>query len=159
MDWFAFQHLHRGMGGHGKPLGSFDRIIKPVYMDTINTATVDTFKAKRSRETCRRRIPKAQPANGDGVSGSEGAEQPRAPVFPATVNKELRRLRAAFRKARQWGMLDEVLHGADRPGDGCRAMGRFRYQSRRQGSKKKVHPTGVEPVTFGFVVRCSIQLS
>jgi len=66
----------------------FERLIAPKRMAAITTATIDEFKAKRRQEPSKRR-------KGGNVS-------------PATVNKELRHLKAAFRKARKWKMIPEV---------------------------------------------------
>ncbi|MEM9354143.1 MAG: tyrosine-type recombinase/integrase [Planctomycetota bacterium] len=57
---------------------SFEKIIAPGYVDAIDTKTVDRFIAKRMAQT-------PKPA-------------------PATVNRDLRLLRAAFRRAALWGM-------------------------------------------------------
>jgi integrase len=64
-----------------RAFAQFEAIIHPGYIDTITTAIIDRFTARR--------------AAGDG--------KPE----PATVNKELRHLRAALRKAKKWGMLPE----------------------------------------------------
>jgi integrase len=38
---------------------NFERIIKPFYVDSVTTASVDAFKAVRSKERGRPKIPKA----------------------------------------------------------------------------------------------------
>ncbi|MBL8796187.1 MAG: tyrosine-type recombinase/integrase [Planctomycetia bacterium] len=68
-------------------LGHFERISKPVRMAAIKTNTIDSFIAKRRQEPGKKK--------GDRVS-------------PATVNKDLRHLRAALRKAKRWGYVVEV---------------------------------------------------
>jgi integrase len=68
-------------------LAHFKRIIKPVRVFAISTAHVDEFIAKRRLEPGKKK--------GDLVS-------------PATVNKDLRHLRAALRKAKKWGYLKEA---------------------------------------------------
>jgi integrase len=74
-------------------LDQFQRIIKPGRMTTIRTAAVDDFVAKRRKEP---RFPsKREKGEGQAVS-------------PATVNKELRYLRAALRKARKWKYITET---------------------------------------------------
>lgn len=87
-------------------LDAFQRIAKPVYMDSITTAMVDTFKAKRSQENAlapiRRKAMAKQPAK-----SKVAAAKPRK-VSPATVNKELRHIGAAIRKAKKWGLLGEL---------------------------------------------------
>src|SRR5262249_45317709 len=68
-------------------LGEVERIIRPMYMKSIKTQTVDDFIAKRRLDPGRR--------EGDVIS-------------PASVNKELRHLKAALRIAKEWGYLAEV---------------------------------------------------
>jgi integrase len=70
-------------------LNAFERIIKPVRMATIKTATIDEFRAKRRQEAGKKK--------GDLIS-------------PATVNKDLRHLRAALRRAHRWGYLQAVVY-------------------------------------------------
>ena len=67
--------------------GHFARIIKPVRMSTVKSATIDDFAAKRRQEKGKKK--------GETVS-------------PATVNKDLRHLRATFRKAKRWGYIASV---------------------------------------------------
>jgi integrase len=90
-------------------LDSFERVAKPVYMDTISTATIDTFTAKRRRENARLPNPRkeSKPAAGAASKRPKTKPEPAAPrnVAPATVNKELRHIRAALRKATKWGLI------------------------------------------------------
>jgi integrase len=65
-------------------LNHFERIINPKRMAAIKTQAVDTYRTKRRAEAGRR--------EGDTVSS-------------ATINKELRHLKAAFKKAHKWGYL------------------------------------------------------
>jgi integrase len=65
-------------------LNHFERIVNPKRMFAIKTQAVDAFRAKRRTE-----------------AGKKKGEL----VSPATVNKELRHLRAALRKAGRWGYL------------------------------------------------------
>src|SRR5262249_52047753 len=67
-------------------LAHFKRIIKPVRVFAISTAHVDEFIATRRQEPGKK--------TGDLLS-------------PATVNKDLRPVRAALRKAKKWGYLKE----------------------------------------------------
>jgi integrase len=62
----------------------FERLVNPVKMSAIRTAAIDGFTARRRME----------PGKKKG-----------ALVSPATINKELRHLRAALEKARKWGYL------------------------------------------------------
>ncbi len=66
-------------------LNSFQRIVAPKRMSAINTMAVDRYIAKRSMEPSLRR--------------------PGKLVSPATINKELRHLKAVFRKAAKWDYL------------------------------------------------------
>lgn len=66
----------------------FERIIKPKRMSAIKTSTIDTFIAKRRME-----------------KGKKGTL-----VSPATVNNNLRHIKAALRKAELWGLLAKVPH-------------------------------------------------
>jgi integrase len=68
-------------------LAHFKRIVKPVRLFALCTAHVDNFIAARRREPGKKQ--------GDLVS-------------PATVNKDLRHLKAAFTKARKWGYVKDV---------------------------------------------------
>ncbi len=62
----------------------FERIVSPGKMSAIGTAAIDGFITKRLAE--------------------EG-KKPGSTTSPATVNKDLRNLRAALRKAHKWGYL------------------------------------------------------
>jgi integrase len=68
-------------------LDDFERIIKPKKLAAIKTKTVDDFIAKRRTEKGRRQ--------GDTIS-------------PATVNRQLRHLKAVLRVAHEWGYLQAV---------------------------------------------------
>ena len=68
-------------------LGQFERIVKPKFVRAVKTQTVDTYRAKRRQE----------PGQKKGTT-----------VSPATVNKELRHLRAVLRKAKKWKYLPEM---------------------------------------------------
>jgi integrase len=65
-------------------LDSFKRIVRPIRVFAIITAHVDNFVAERRKD--------------------EGPRKGQ-PVAPATVNKELRHLKAALRVAHEWGYL------------------------------------------------------
>jgi integrase len=68
-------------------LDHFARIIKPKRMSGIKTATIDRYIAVRCKER-----------------GKKGGTL----LSPASLNKELRHLRAAFRKAFKWRLLPEL---------------------------------------------------
>lgn len=86
-------------------LNAFERIVKPVYMDTINTAAVDTFTAKRSKEPANAPI-RRKPGSDKPAKPKAATKKPRT-VSPATVNRDLRHIRAALRKAWRWGYLSQ----------------------------------------------------
>jgi len=65
-------------------LNHFDRIIGPKRLASIKTATIDEYVSTRRTEANRK--------NGSSVS-------------PATINRELRTIRAVLRKAVRWGYL------------------------------------------------------
>jgi hypothetical protein len=68
-------------------LGHFYRIVKPGRVQSITTAMIDTFVAKRRPES---------------------GKKPGSVVSPATINKDLRHIKAALRVAHEWGYLPEV---------------------------------------------------
>jgi integrase len=68
-------------------LDHFERIAKPVRMLAITTAYVDDFIARRRHEPGKKK--------GENVS-------------PATINRDLRHIKAALRKAAEWGYLARV---------------------------------------------------
>ena len=68
-------------------LDTFARIMKPVRLVGIKTQTIDAFKVARRQER---------------------GKKAESKVSRATINKELRHLRAAFRKANKWGYLPTV---------------------------------------------------
>lgn len=78
-------------------LKRFAKVAKPGRVDRIRTKTIDEFVALRRAD--RGRVP-----------GST--------VSPATINKELRHLKAALRKAREWAYLPVVptFHMLKEPG-------------------------------------------
>ncbi len=71
-------------------LDHFQRLAKPVSMAAIKTTTIDTFRAARQAE---------------GVS-------------VATVNKELRHIKAALRVGHEWKLIREVPKAAHVSGTG-----------------------------------------
>lgn len=68
-------------------LNHFQRVINPKKMIGVKTATIDTFIAKRRSE-----------------KGKKGGSK----VSPATINKDLRHIRAAMATAQEWGYLPEL---------------------------------------------------
>jgi integrase len=70
-----------------KALNAFERIVNPVRLSAITSKTIATFAAARSVE----------PIREDGPI-----------ISPATVNLELRQLRAVVRKAHKWGYLPKL---------------------------------------------------
>jgi integrase len=67
-------------------LKNFEKVIKPVKLSGIKTQTVDAFIATRRK-----------------AIGRKGQ-----PLSPATINRDLRHLKAAFRVANEWGYLAVV---------------------------------------------------
>jgi hypothetical protein len=78
---------------------NFERIAKPTYTDAITTEAVDQFIAHRRLEKVRTPVARKKQ--------NPEAAAPRT-ISPASVNMELRHLRAAFKKAKKWGMLAEA---------------------------------------------------
>lgn len=68
-------------------LNHFERIVKPIRIFALTTAHVDKFVATRRQEPGKKR-------------GST--------VSPATVNKDLRHLKAALHEAKEWGYLPNL---------------------------------------------------
>lgn len=81
---------------------NFERIIKPKKVSVIKTETVDQFIKERRLENKRyRRTGKAPKRKRKQLYADAGA------VSPASVNADLRNLKAAFSVAREWGYLKE----------------------------------------------------
>lgn len=76
-----------------RALDAFQRLMSPGYVDAITTGVVDQFTAKRRL---------------DRQLGAVDDEGNVVRLSPASVNKDLRGLKVAFRKAEQWGMLDRA---------------------------------------------------
>lgn len=78
-------------------LDHFQRIIRPVRMEAITTQTIDDFIAKRRKDR---------------------GKKPGSLVSPATINKDLRHIKAALRKAQEWGYLHNLprIHMVREPG-------------------------------------------
>ncbi len=70
-------------------LGHFERLVKPVRVSTIRTQTIDDFRALRRKEPGKKR----------GTT-----------LSPASVNKDLRHLRAVLRKAAKWGYCTKAIN-------------------------------------------------
>jgi integrase len=75
------QRVTRGAIDH------FERICKPGKVATITTAIIDAFVAQRQ---------------------TEPGKKPKSTISPATVNRELRHLKAVLRVAHEWGYLPKV---------------------------------------------------
>lgn len=90
-------HVHSRYGATSRAaallsIGTFARIAKPYLMRGIDTAMIDSFIGKRLKEDRKRKT-------------TEGTKRP---VSPATVNRELRYVKAALRLAADWGYVDKV---------------------------------------------------
>jgi integrase len=68
-------------------LGHFQRIVRLSQVQSINTAMIDEFVSRRRQE---------------------GGQKPGSKVSPATINKDLRHIKAALRIAQEWGYLPDV---------------------------------------------------
>jgi len=68
-------------------LKKFQEIVKPVKVAALRTSTIDDFVAKRRQQRGRK---------------------PGSLVSPATINKDLRHVKAALRVAADWGYLSKV---------------------------------------------------
>ncbi|MGA2031147.1 MAG: tyrosine-type recombinase/integrase [Thermoguttaceae bacterium] len=68
-------------------LDKFQEIVEPAKVAAIRTATIDDFIGKRREERGRK---------------------PGSKVSPATINKDLRHLKAALKVAQEWGYLPKV---------------------------------------------------
>ena len=70
-----------------RSLEAFQRLMAPGYLDTVTTSTIDRFVAKRKS---------------DRQVGADGD------LSPASINRDLRALKVAFRKAKKWHLIAEV---------------------------------------------------
>jgi len=77
-------------------LNHFERVIRPTRLRSITSTTIADYIAVRRLEK-----------RGRKVIHSDGKSE-RLPVSPATINKELRTIRAALRKAERWGYLPKM---------------------------------------------------
>ncbi|MEZ6142058.1 MAG: site-specific integrase [Zavarzinella sp.] len=68
-------------------LATFERHISPGRLETITTKKIDEFVSLRLKDR---------------------GKNPKSPISPATVNKDLRHLKAALRKAHEWEYLQVV---------------------------------------------------
>lgn len=68
-------------------LNHFERLVKPKKMVSIKTQAIDTFIARRR---------------------TERGKKPKSTISPATVNRQLRHLKAVMRIAKDWKYLTEV---------------------------------------------------
>lgn len=84
-------------------LGQFERLIKPGKVATIRTTTIDDFIALRRAMTKSRKKPK--PTEAGPPTPSAPVQEP---VSVATVNKDLRHIKAALRVAHDWSFLPVV---------------------------------------------------
>jgi integrase len=73
-----------------RSLDHFERLVRPKKVSAVRTKTIDDFSAARRQERAQRRKGEA-PA-----------------VSPATVNADLRNVKAALAVAKRWGYLAEV---------------------------------------------------
>jgi integrase len=69
-------------------LDHFARLVNPVRMAALKAQAIDDYRAQRRQEA---------------------GKKPDSLVSPATINKELRHLRAALKKAFKWGYLTRPL--------------------------------------------------
>lgn len=96
-NWAQFRAEYEEKVLAGKAAGSipimrasldhFERIIRPGRIESITTQAIDAFVARRRRES---------------------GKKPKSQVSPATINKDLRHIKAALRKAHEWGYLTTV---------------------------------------------------
>lgn len=82
-------------------LNHFERIIKPIKMRAVTSMTFATYVAARRLESAHR---KRKTTDAKTTKKAKVEEPPRL-VSPATINCELRSLRAAVRKAEKWGYI------------------------------------------------------
>lgn len=68
-------------------LAAFERIVTPAKMQSINTAAIDDFVTKRK---------------------ADAGRKPGSTVSAATINRDLRHVKAALRIAHEWGQLPKV---------------------------------------------------
>jgi len=79
-------------------LNNFERVIEPKKVSAINSKTIDQYITMRRGEVRKRKV-------------SNKRKNPDAPdtlVSPATVNKELRCIKAMLRRAAEWEYLAKV---------------------------------------------------
>ena len=100
-------------------LDNFERIVKPVRLQAITTKTVNDFVAARRKE----------PGMRKGTL-----------VGKATINKELRHLRAALRKAQRLGLL---VQGAE--------------VQLREGARRSYRPTCRTPTSWRSTPPANLQ--
>jgi hypothetical protein len=99
-------------------LDHFERIVKPKRVQSITSRTFAEYIAERRTE--------------EGLRSE--------PVSPATINKELRHLRAAIRKAFRWEYLKRV------PAiDFLKQPGKLRRTSRRGISRRSIRRATMRP--------------
>lgn len=84
-------------------LDAFERVASPNKLSRITTETVDEFRTKRLAEAV-----KVGGARIKATGQMPTRKGPERRVSPATVNKNLRYLRAALRTAGEWGLIDKV---------------------------------------------------
>jgi integrase len=107
--WESFRerfdrHVVAAMSPHSqlavrRSLETFERIVRPGLIARITAESIEEFKAVR----------KAEPLGCGGILDKQGEKPKRKQggrtVSAATVNRELRYIRAAMRRAAEWGLI------------------------------------------------------
>jgi integrase len=114
---FRKEYLERGMPGAAprtiesaeSAMDRFERVINPVRVNAITSRTFAQYVALRTAPRPVEEVKESPDVEeGKKPRAVKKGKTPRPPISPATVNKELRHLRAIVRKAHKWGYLPRV---------------------------------------------------
>lgn len=117
----------------GAAFDHFERIVKPHRVESITTKTIDEFVAARQ---------------------TDKGKKAESRVSPATLNKDLRHVKTALKRASEWDYLPKMPKvrqaGTERAAEEGAETGRATGVIGRGAEKMEVGPPGFEPGTKGL---------